>query len=126
MSKKNDPNQLMLDFEHACTEFQQASVKMVEAAQAVQQSQTSKKQKKATKKALSDERRLFNKLVRCYAYHKLGGDYAAAYTTVYYHMRDQLDCWCQDQPPKTSIIQHLDDQGLIPRALDELHGLMAG
>lgn len=123
--KKDDPNQLLLDFERACTNFQQAGQQMLEAAQAVQQSQVPKKQKRAVTKQLSDERRLFNKLVRCYAYRRLGGDCAAAYTEVYFRLRDRLDIWCQDRPPKKSVVGFLEEQGLLPQALTEIRGLIA-
>lgn len=121
--KKNDPNQLMLDFEQACTNFQQAGQQLVEAAQAVRQSQAPKKQKKKVKKALSDERRLFNKLVRCYAYRRLGGDCAAAYTEVYFRLQDRLDIWCQDRPPKKSVVGYLDEQGCCHRHWPKSAGL---
>lgn len=124
-NKKDDPNQLMLDFEQACANFQRSSQELVEAAQAVQQSTASKKKKRAVQKTLSDERRLFNKLVRCHAYNRMGGDFAATYIEVYYRLRQRVSIWCQDRAPKQSIVDYLDKQGLLPEALTEIRSMIA-
>jgi len=115
--------QLQLDFENAKVEFDRASQNLMKKAKAL--TNYDPDQRKVVKSELSDKRRLFNRLVRLYAYGRCDQNFAQAYTQVYGQIQKVMNYHPMDDLQKCgeTMLDYLEQKGFMDVALTAVRDL---
>ena len=119
-TKKTDPNQLWLDFENALETHRESTEALMKASRALHESpEVTPDTKKKAKKDITEERKLFTKLVRVSAYRNYDGCFAKSYARVYQElkMRTGFDVYAWLDKCSTPRATILEAHGYMGEAL---------
>jgi hypothetical protein len=125
-AKKQDTNQLWLDFSTAADNLKSAVVQFEKAAKAILEAPAPAEQKIAALDESKQLRKLLNRKVRTLACVKFGKDFRAAYMALYEELRVRfgfnvyplLASW------KGAHVDALEKCGQLPNAIKAVNGLL--
>lgn len=126
-TKKPDPNQLWLDFEKAVETHRESTDNLVKTVRALHESpEVTQESKKKARKILSDERKMFNRLVAVAAFRNNRGRVREVYARIYHELKVKtgFDAYAHLEKHNTPCVEAVEAHGYMGEALKIAQGVL--